>query len=325
MSLLRLDRFAAVHCVRPVRRVFSRPNRMRIPIVMYHSISNDSCKSVHADFPLETSTPVFEAQIRYLYENGYATLSTADAVGLLNCGQSASKKYVVLTFDDGFHDFYTNAFPILNKYGFNATVYLPTAYINSRSRPLLGKDCLTWTEVKELGKSGVSFGSHTISHSKLENMSDAVLEREIRGSKEIIEENLGTPVRSFAYPYAFPEQDRGFAHRLRDLLRAAGYHDGVSKVVGTVQSLEERFFLRRMPVNTRDGIALFEAKLEGDYDWFHTVQRALSSMERMRSIRIWRRAKTGTVAALSESLPDQTLGYSEQDLPCKTTTRTESR
>jgi len=283
MSRNRLDRLAALYFVRPARRIFGRPNRLRIPILMYHSVSDDKCKSARPYFALQTTTQVFEGHVRYLHENGYTSLSTADVVGLLNCDQAIAKKYVALTFDDGYRDFYTNAFPILRKYGFTATVYLPTAYISARSRCLLERECLSWAEVKELHKCGVAFGSHTISHTKLEDMREAELEREIRGSKEAIEDKLGTPVRSFAYPYVFPERDWSFTHRLRDLLKVAGYHDGVSKVIGTVQSFEERFFLRRIPANTGDDNALFKAKLEGDYDWLHGAQATLTLIRRLRS------------------------------------------
>lgn len=305
MSHHRLDRFAALQFVRPLRRIIARPNKRRIPILMYHSISDAAFRSGRPYFALQTSTSVFEAHIRYLHDNGYTTLSTADVVGLLDCNQPISKKYVALTFDDGYRDFYTNAFPILSKYGFNATVYLPTAYINARTRPLLERDCLTWPEVKELHQSGVMFGSHTISHSKLEDMGEADLDREIRGSKEAIEDKLGTPVRSFAYPYVFPEKDWSFTHRLRDLLKVIGYHDGVSKVIGTVQSFEERFFLRRIPVNTGDDIALFEAKLEGDYDWFHAAQSTLALIRRMRSTGASRRTPKGDVVPFSAPQSNQ--------------------
>jgi peptidoglycan/xylan/chitin deacetylase (PgdA/CDA1 family) len=131
-----------------------------------------------------------------------------------------------------------------------------------------------------LHEYGVEFGSHTVTHPKLRFLCDADLERELRCSKDKIENELGCPVQSFAYPYAFPEQDREFAHRLRDLLKAAGYHDGVSSVLGTIQSSEERFFLKRVPASTWDDLELFRAKLEGDYDWMRRPQYLKKCLQR---------------------------------------------
>ena len=160
---------------------------MRIPILMYHSISETSDTAVHPYFSVETSPAVFEAQMQFLRDNGYCTISPADVIALLSSGQTDGKKYVVITFDDGYRDFYTSAFPVLNKLGMSATVYLPTAFIKQKSSPFKGKKCLTWAEVRELHRAGVLFGSHTVNHAKLTGLCHAELERELRRSKEKIE------------------------------------------------------------------------------------------------------------------------------------------
>src|SRR6266513_1050879 len=272
MSNFRADRLASLYFVRPVRHLMFRGSRMRIPILMYHSISETSDTAVHPYFSVETSPAVFEAQMQFLRDNGYCTISPADVIALLSSGQTDGKKYVVITLDDGYRDFYTSAFPVLNKLGMSATVYLPTAFIKQKSSPCKGKKCLTWAEVRELHRAGVLFGSHAVNHPKLTGLCHAELERELRRSKEKIESELGCAVGSFAYPYAFPEQDREFAHRLRDLLMVTGYNNGVSTILGTVQSLDERYFLKRVPANSWDDLTFFEAKIQGNYDWLHRVQ-----------------------------------------------------
>lgn len=250
---------------------------------MYHSISEGHCKGVHPYFALETSPLIFKSHVKYLQERGYKTISVADVVEVLRSEQADGQKYVVLTFDDGYRDFYTHAYPIMSKYGCNATVYLPTDFIRQHPNALFGKECLSWAEVRELHRSGVIFGSHGINHSRLEDLSYPNLEREICESKESIENEIGAQICSFAYPFAFPLNRTDFAHRLRDLLKAAGYHDGVSKIIGTVHSLEDRFFFRRIPANSVDDIALFEAKLEGDYDWLRIAQSVSRSLRWNRS------------------------------------------
>lgn len=247
---------------------------------MYHSISVPANRNIHPYFETNTSPQVFESQMRYLSEHGYSTISPDDVVALLSSGTADSRKKVVITFDDGFRDFYTNAAPILKNYGLTATMYLPTAYINQGGKPLLGKECLSWTEVRELHANGMNFGSHTVTHPTLRFMAENELEREIRNSKETIENELGVSITSFAYPYAFPEHDKAFAHRLRDLLKSSGYDNGVSTVVGSVQNLEERFFLRRLPVNSWDDLTFFRAKLNGDYDWLRIPQYLKKFLQR---------------------------------------------
>src|SRR5207249_3977471 len=86
-----------------------------------------------------------------------------------------------------------------------------------------GKEFLTWNEVRELQKNGTEFGSHTVNHPRLVDLNWPDIESEIGNSKSEIEGRLGWPVRTFAYPYAFPQADKHFADRFRQLLDQAGY------------------------------------------------------------------------------------------------------
>ena len=79
---------------------------------------------------------------------------------------------------------------------------------------------------------------------------------------------------TFSYPYAFPETDRGFIDRLRRVLEESGYKDGVSTIIGRAGRSDSRLFMKRLPVNSHDDVRFFRAKLEGAYDWVHTVQYA---------------------------------------------------
>jgi len=270
MPFFRLDRFATLYFFEPLQGIRLRTNR-RIPILMYHSISTAAEPGVHPYYQTSTSPEVFEQQMQFLHDHDYSVISLNDAADLLGTG-TRLKKSVVITFDDGYKDFYTHAFSVLECYGFPATVFLPTQYIRNTALPFKGRDCLTWTEVRELRRSGIQFGSHTVSHPQLWGLNQHDIERELRESKRTLEDNLGSEVRSFAYPFAFPEQDGRFAQTLRGTLQTCRYEVGVSTILGSARSSNDRFFLPRLPINSCDDTALFRAKLAGAYDWLHLPQ-----------------------------------------------------
>jgi len=270
----RADRLATLWLFHPLRRCVASLLSARVAILMYHSVSEASSNGLHPYFETTTSPRVFAEHMKFLCEAGYRTLKLDEAVNYVKSPEQPSEPSVVLTFDDGFQDFSTHAFPILHRYGFTATVFLPTAYIGDRRRQLNTRGCLTWAEVRALHRVGVTFGSHTVTHPLLNFLNAGELEQEVRRSKETIEDQIGDPVDSFSYPFAFPETHRGFKTQLRDLLGAQGYRNGVSTIIGTCGPREDQFFLPRLPVNAWDDRRLFRAKLEGGYDWLHSFQYA---------------------------------------------------
>jgi peptidoglycan/xylan/chitin deacetylase (PgdA/CDA1 family) len=189
-----------------------------------------------------------------------------------NPKSKVDKKPVVITFDDGYLDFYVHAFPILSRYGYGATMFLPTAFIGETPRKFKDAPCLTWSQVRELHRAGVTFGSHTVNHPRLTQVAPAQRNYEVRQSKLTIEERLGCEIDSFAYPYAFPAADHKFTESLQRMLEDAGYKNGVSTVTGRADAEADIYFMKRLPVNTHDDLRFFRAKLEGGYDWTHTPQ-----------------------------------------------------
>ncbi|MCC6586643.1 MAG: polysaccharide deacetylase family protein [Bryobacterales bacterium] len=270
---MRADALATKYFFHPLRRLIP-PSQGRVPILMYHSISDVERSARHPYYETATSPEVFAQHMQFLAQNNYRPLRLAEAVRYMADPGQETARPVVITFDDGYRDFYTHAFPILAEHGFTATVFLPTASIGNTTRRLHQIECLTWGEVEELHKAGIDFGSHTVTHPQLKLLDATMVESEILCSKETIDERLGGAVRSFAYPYAFPEIDQPFRGLLRDVLNHAGYENGVCTIIGTAGPRSERFFLERLPMNTYDDPALFRAKLEGAYDWLHPLQYA---------------------------------------------------
>ena len=280
--MLRIDRLLTLHCFSPLSKLRTA-EKLTIPILMYHSISDMDEQGVHPYYRTCTSPKRFAQQMSWLHDHGYAAISLSEAVDLLSGtgtapGKPKDEKYFVITFDDGFNDFYTDAFPILVRHGFMATVFLPTAFINTVNKTIMGKAFLSWSQVRELIKAGITFGSHSVSHDLLVKMTQAKVEQELRHSKETIEERVGSPVKAFSYPFAFPEHNKVFVNLFRNALQTCGYSCAVTTIIGTALPGDDVFTLKRIPVNTDDDPALYEAKLAGGYDWMHDVQYAVKSV-----------------------------------------------
>ena len=282
---LRLDRLATLYLALPLTRRASG-GELSLPILMYHSISEEDESRSHAYFRTCTSLAVFAEQMSCLHRQGYTSCSLSQALNSLGSGTRFATKPVVITFDDGYTDFYRQAFPVLQQYGFSATVFLPTAYIGERPLQFKGRDCLTWAEVRELSNHGIVFASHTVTHPQLHELSTSAVKEEIVSSKQTIEDRIGSAVDSFAYPFAFPQNDAAFQNMLRDALRTAGYRNGVCTIVGRGNRDSDPFFLERLPVNSSDDARLFEAKLVGAYDWIATPQR-LVKIAKSRAVHLW--------------------------------------
>ena len=193
------------------------------------------------------------------------------------------KTYVVLTFDDGYQNFYTGAFPILERYDFPATVFLSTAYIAGKGRrKFKGKNCLTWSEVRELHHQGIIFGSHTVTHPKLVNLERNKIEHELKKSKKEIEDHIDHPVKAFCYPFAFPEQDKRFVTILLLLIKECGYEMGVTTRVGLAYKKDNIFSLKRIPMNTFDDENFFLSKLSGAYNWLQKFQYVYKKVKELK-------------------------------------------
>lgn len=278
MINFRLDRFLTIHCFRYFINKQSSPRYGRIPILMYHSIS-DVKEHSHPYYHVNTSPTVFEAHMRYLADNNYAVINLRDLGD--NFDANRSTKQVVITFDDGFLDFYINAYPILEKFGFRATVFLPTAFIQNNRTSFKDNPCMTWNEVRQLSTEGIIFGSHTVSHPQLKNLSANEIEHEIKASRERIEDETGTKVDSFSYPFAFPQENRNFITRYKEILIEQGYRTAVTTIIGRVAiGLDDPLFLKRIPVNNGDDPLFFRLKLQGAYDWLQTPQSFFKHIKR---------------------------------------------
>ena len=169
-----------------------------IDILMYHSISD-------AAGPTSIPADLFAAQMQALSETGYHVVDLPDLVRWRRGEQSLPQKTAVITFDDGFKDFEEAAWPILEKHGFPAIVFVPTDLpggaenwigANNPSRPLM-----SWDDIRGLASRGASFGSHTRTHVNLTTLDSDALDEELCRSRQRLEEELGATAPAFAAPY----------------------------------------------------------------------------------------------------------------------------
>lgn len=267
----RIDRLVTLYLSHPLARTLGTNERSRVPILMYHSISDNLFGMSHPYFHINTLPEVFSEQMRWLRNSGYRTIGLPEALAGLQTGANFSKT-IVITFDDGYRDFCTDALSVLKQCGFTATIFLATDRIRNTPARIEGADYLTWSDVLELHAEGIHFGSHTATHPDLRSLGPDQLEYELGHSKEIIEERLGVPIESFSYPFGFPEEDKDYTRYLEDVLRNLGYDHGVSTILGRATRNSNRFFLPRLPVNSSDDLWLLRAKLQGGYDWLHWPQ-----------------------------------------------------
>ena len=135
-----------------------------IPILAYHQIIPTT--ALEAASRLAVSVDQFERQMRYLYDHSYRCLSLKEFLSLPGSFRPQHEKAFALTFDDGYEDFFSQAFPILQRYGFSATVFLVTDLVGAKSKweGEQGNRLLTWSQIETLHNAGVSFGSHTCTH-----------------------------------------------------------------------------------------------------------------------------------------------------------------
>ncbi|MBI1968611.1 polysaccharide deacetylase family protein [Candidatus Woesearchaeota archaeon] len=167
-----------------------------VPILMYHDISNH-------DSPWCVSPESFAEQMQFLHAQGYKAISLEELKKGLEEGEVTEEKLVIITFDDGRLGVYTHAFPVLQKYGFSATLYIVPQWINETKAPSSESysQFLTWEQVGELSKRGFSIGSHTQSHQNLAALDEKMILSELEAADRLIEQKTGTKVQHFSYPY----------------------------------------------------------------------------------------------------------------------------
>jgi peptidoglycan/xylan/chitin deacetylase (PgdA/CDA1 family) len=220
-----------------------------IPILMYHYVRVVGDPKDTIGIGLSVPPERFAAQMQYLADHGYTTLTMSDVYAILAGQQPLPAKPIALTFDDGYRDFYTAAWPVLKQHHFKATSYIITNFI--------GWDAyMTWAMLQELDKTGqVEFGAHTLSHLDLSAASAEKSWAEIVGSKSILDQGLGHPISAFCYPSG------KYNANVVAQVKKAGYLTATTVEYGVKQNIQNTYTMPRVRVNGPDSLATWISKL----------------------------------------------------------------
>lgn len=181
---------------------------------------------------------------------------------------------LTLTFDDGFENFFSNAFGEILRYNIKTVLFISTDFIEGKISfdHLFRKNCrlkpLTWQQVREIAHSGFEIGSHAISHKNLAGIDIAAARREITDSKKIIEDKIGKAVKYFAYPFG---SKLSFNTRVKEAVMAAGYEKAYVNILGFNHIGSDQYELKRIRIYNNDTMPRFKMKIAGAYSWIDMV------------------------------------------------------
>ncbi|HEX8140550.1 MAG TPA: polysaccharide deacetylase family protein [Pyrinomonadaceae bacterium] len=221
---------------------------MLIPVLLYHKI----------DFPAADArvrggyTPLrrFEKQMAYLKRRGFQFYTASELIEHFRQHGMFPANSVALTFDDGWKDNYTNAFPVMRRLGIKATIFIIPSCIGTVSAKAQaagesGREHLSREEILEMSAHGIEFGSHSMNHRLLHQLSPEEVRFEVEESKRQIEAVVQKPCKVFAYPAGF------FNDTARHSVARAGHIAAFSTVYGPEDS-PDLFALNRIEILRRD-------------------------------------------------------------------------
>ena len=228
-----------------------------MPVFTFHAL--DKLKS-----PISFPPHLFRRGLAQLNVHGHKILALEQAVENLHTGKPFPPRALAITFDDGYRSVYEEAFPVLQEFDMTATVFLTVdAGEESAERllPLNGRDRLSWREIREMHGYGIAFGAHTLTHPDLSRLPASEAEKEIVESKHIIEQALGAPVFSFAYPFG------RYDETCRQIARAH-FVCACSDRLGLMSHRSDAFALERVDAYYLRDERLFGLVETGLFPWY---------------------------------------------------------
>lgn len=229
---------------------------IRVPILIYHYIEYVKDKNDTIRISLTTPPSTLDLQIKTLIENGFTLMTQSELADVIDGKKDLPEKPILLTFDDGYRDFYTDAYPILKKYHAKAIEFVVSGFLN-------WPNYMFESQVRRIAQDNlVEIGAHTMHHVPLRGLKLDRLESEVFGSKLTLEKLTGKPIVSFAFPYG------SFDAVAVATVQKAGFTSAVTTLPGIIQGKHNKFFLYRLRPGGRIGQTLL--------DWLNEPENKLS-------------------------------------------------
>jgi peptidoglycan/xylan/chitin deacetylase (PgdA/CDA1 family) len=224
--------------------------QVQVPILMYHYIRvPPSYAGDRIGWGLSTSPDDFKLQMDYLDQHRYHPITLTQLRAYLNGGRTLPDRPVVLTFDDGYLDLYTQAFPVLKHHRFKAVAYIVSGFLDRSTTNV------TPAQVREMDAYGIEIGAHTVDHVDL-TLAGGSLNFEVAGSKAVLESVVGHPVLDFCYPSG------RYNGNVIQAVAAAGFESATTTETGTLQALSNRFTWPRVRVSGSESLEDFAKGLQ---------------------------------------------------------------
>jgi peptidoglycan/xylan/chitin deacetylase (PgdA/CDA1 family) len=221
-----------------------------IPILMYHHLKFRDANASEVLKTWTVSPDQFAAQLDFLKQRNYHTITFKQLVEFFQEDKPLPPNPILLTFDDGWLDHYTVAFPELKKRGMVGNFFAVTQYVD-----VGGELLINWDQVLEMDRAGMEFGGHTLTHADLTQVNLEQVQRELRGAKQAMEEKLGHPTYALSYPFG------AFNPYVVAQTQGAGYRAALILCCGYELSADTLLTLPRIRVSYDDTIEEIAEKL----------------------------------------------------------------
>jgi peptidoglycan/xylan/chitin deacetylase (PgdA/CDA1 family) len=233
----------------PTPDALAAGRQVRVPILMYHYVEPWPANADEIRKGLTVRPDDFAAQIDYLHQHGYVTVSLYDLVYGLALGRPLPPKAVIVTFDDGYASLPQYAVPAMERYGYSGTIFVITDFMDR------GLDAyLTWPEAEALYARGWKIEPHTKTHEELAGRDRAFQLYQMLGSVQTVAAHIGTQPRFMCYPSG------KYDDLTLQLMREMNLWGGVTVQVGRTHTLDSLYALTRIRV---DGQASLQAFING--------------------------------------------------------------
>jgi peptidoglycan/xylan/chitin deacetylase (PgdA/CDA1 family) len=253
-----------------------------VAFLMYHSIARTTTRRFAR---LTVDPTAFDEHIASLSEAGFRLVTVTQAVDHLcsDAAPTSDRPLVVVTIDDALADVAMGAIPALTRHRARATVFVPTAFVGGRAEWLPGEDgrrpLLDWSDLVTLADAGIEIGSHGHRHIACDVNPGALVEQDARHSREVLEQHLGRPVPSFAFPFGYGPGPA------RDAIRRAGFRQAVVVSDLLAQGGDDRYGLPRLHVGpgmTAQRLVSLARGRSGTVArrWSHTTKRIWTAPRR---------------------------------------------